>query len=96
MRKQIEALEDDADVAAKRIEVDAGAGHAIAMQADFAGLNLLEPIDAAEQSRLAAARRADEADDLMLLDIEAQIAQDCKRAELLPDLVDLEERHRRS
>src|SRR5262249_31956599 len=76
MRKQIEALEDDADVAAKRVEVDAGARHAIAMQADLAVLDGLEAVDAAQQRGFAAARRADEADDLMLVDIKAEATED--------------------
>jgi hypothetical protein len=36
VREQIEALEDDADLAAQRVDVDARAGDPVAMRADLA------------------------------------------------------------
>ena len=75
MREQIEALEDDADVAAQRVDIDAGPGDPVAVDADLAALDVLEAVDAAQQRRFAAARRADQADDLMLLDLEVEAAE---------------------
>ena len=47
-----------------------GPADAVALQADLAALDRLQAVDAAQQRRLAAARGADQADDLMLLDVE--------------------------
>ena len=68
VREQVEALEDDADVLAQRVHVDAAPGDAVAVDADLAALDRLEPVDAAQQRRLPAARRPDEAHDLVLVD----------------------------
>ena len=74
MREEVEALEHDADVLAQRVEVDAAARHPFAVDADLALLDRLQRVDAAQQRRLAAARRADEADDLVLVDAQAHAA----------------------
>ena len=52
------------------------AGDLVALDADAAGVDRLEQVDAAQQRRLAAARRADEADDLVLGHVEVDAAQD--------------------
>ena len=91
VREEVEALEHDADVLAQRVEVDAAPGDAFAVEADLALLDRLERVDAAQQRRLAAARRADEAHDLVLVDAEAHAAQHLVVAEVLVHVVELEE-----
>ena len=48
----------------------------------------LEQVDAPEQGRLARARRADQADDLVLVDLEVDAPQNLERAERLVQVVD--------
>ena len=86
VREQVEALEHDADVAPQRVEVDPRPGHPVAVQADLAALDRLEPVDAAQQGRLAAARRADQAHHLMLVDVEVEAFEHLDVAEALVHL----------
>jgi hypothetical protein len=93
VREKVEALEDDPDVAAQGVDVDAWARGAIAVNADLAGIDLLKPIYAAQKGGFAAARGSDQADHLMLLDLEGEARQHLVRAEALVDIADLDERH---
>ena len=93
MREQVEALEHDADVAAQRVEVDAGAADAVVVQADLAALDRLQAVDAAQQRGLAAARGADQADDLVRLDVEAEALEHLEGAVALVDVLDLDQGH---
>ena len=68
MREQVERLEHDADPPPDRVDVDAAGGDLLAVDDDPAGVDRLEQVDAAQERRLAAPRRADEADDLVLGD----------------------------
>ena len=56
-------------------------------------LDLLEGVDAAQERRLAAARRADEADHVVLVDVQVDALQHVVGAEALVHAFDLEECH---
>ena len=70
MRKEGVILEDHADAPLFRRQTLAGAADHLAMQADLAAGDFLEAGDAAQQGRLAAARRAEQAGDLAALEVE--------------------------
>ena len=53
MREEVEALEDDADVAAQLVDVDADVGDAVAVDRIDAAVDGLEHVDAAQQRGLA-------------------------------------------
>ena len=91
MGEEVEALEDDADLLTQPVQVDAAADDALALEADLAALDGLEAVDAAQQRRLAAARRPDEAHDLVLVDVQVDAPQHLVGAEALVDGVDVEE-----
>ena len=63
-------------------------GDLVALDDDPAGVDRLEQVDAAQERRLARSRRADEADDLVLGDVEVDAAQDLERAERLVQALD--------
>ena len=70
MREQVERLEHDPDPAPDPVDVDALGRDLVALDDDPAGVDRLEEVDAAQERRLAAPRRADQADDLVLGDLE--------------------------
>ena len=82
VREQVEALEHDPDVLAQRVQVDAATRHPLAVEPDLTLLDRLQRVDAAQQRRLAAARRPDEAHDLVLLDAQGHAAQHLVVAEV--------------
>ena len=88
--EQVEALEHDADVLAQPVQVDAAPRRLLAVDPDGAPVDVLQGVDAAQQRRLPAARRADEAYDLVLVDLQVDALQTWS-AEALVDAVDLEE-----
>ena len=60
-------LEDHADAPAQRLQLAlAEPGDVAAFDADFSGIRLLQPVEAADQRRLAGAAAADDAEDLAL------------------------------
>ncbi len=63
------------------------------VQADLAALDRIQPVDAAEQGGLAAARRADQANHLVLVDREVEAAQHRVLAVALVDIAHLQEGH---
>ena len=63
-------------------------GDLVAVEHDPTGVDRLEQVDAAEQGRLARARGADEADDLVLGDRQVDPAQDLDAAERLVEALD--------
>ena len=65
VREQVEGLEDDADLAPDQVLVDVRPGDLVPEHADPPGVDGLQQVDAAQQRRLARARRADQADDLV-------------------------------
>ena len=71
VREETALLDDVADLAAQEVAVDVG--DVLAVEQDAARGRLDEPVDHLERRRLAAARGADEHDDLALLDVEGQV-----------------------
>ena len=67
--------------------------HRLAVDEDLAAGDLLEPGDHPQQRRLAAARRADEDDELAVLDVKVDAVDDLDRAEALDDAAKVEARH---
>ena len=63
----------------------------LAVDADLAAVDRLERVDAAQQRRLAAARRPDQAHDLVLVDVEVDALSTSFVAEPLVDVAELEE-----
>ena len=66
----------------------------VALDDDPAGVDRLEQVDAAQERRLAAPRRPDQADDLVLGELEVDPAQDLEVAERLVEALDPEGRRR--
>src|ERR1700733_79401 len=90
MRPEREMLKHHADMGPdlRQLSVahdDAAAGNAdlLAVEIDLAGIRAFEPVDTAEQRRLAGARGAQHADGLGLLNLETDIAQHFEIAEML-------------
>ena len=93
MREQVERLEDDPDPAPDRDPRRRPAiGDVLAVEEDPAGVDRLEQVDAAQQRRLAGARRADQADDLVRGDFQVDPAQDRDLVERLVEALDADGR----
>ena len=90
MRKQVELLEHHADFAAHLVDLLEVLGQFHAVDDDAAALPVLEPVDAAQQRRLAAARRAADHDALAAHDLQVDVAQHVKAAEPLVQADDLD------
>jgi hypothetical protein len=89
MREERVVLEDHPDVAALR--GDPGrAGDGAAVEADRAGVGLLEARDQAEHRGLPAAARAEDGEQLSALDREARVTHGVDRAEALGDPLQLD------
>ena len=82
MREQVVGLEDDADAAAHRVDV-AGTCDVRAVEEDATRVDGLQQVDAAEQRRLAGARRTDQRDHLVLCHAEVDLTQHLVLAERL-------------
>ncbi len=83
MGKEIVALEDDADLAAQRLEALGRRLERLSVELDLAAIWPLEAVDAAEQRTLARAAAADDGDDLAGLDRERHIGERLMGAEPL-------------
>ena len=93
MREQRVILEDEADAAMLRLDEALGRGDILALQQHAARARPLDAGGEPEQRRLAAARLAEQRDDLAGLDGERHLAQRRDRAEALRHAVE-GERHR--
>ena len=87
------ALEDHADVTADFDGVDAARVDVAAVEQDFAfharrGDRLVHPVEAPEQGRLAAPRRADDGRDMTVEEIDARAAHRAQRSEVRVQLAD--------
>jgi hypothetical protein len=89
MREQVEVLEHHADLAADLVDALQVIGEFDAVDDDMARLVLLEPVDAADERRLARARRPAHDDALALVDGEVDVLQHMKVAEPLVHVADL-------
>ena len=67
-------LEDVADLVAKRL--DSVVAHVFAVDQDAAGVGVVEARNQADDGRFAAARGADDADELAGLDVEGDVGED--------------------
>src|ERR1700730_3266900 len=83
VRIEIEGLEHHADTLAGMVDVGSRIEHVDAVDQDAAGTGLLQPVEAAQQSRLARARRPDDKYQLALGNHEIDTLQDMKGAEML-------------
>ena len=88
MGEEVERLEHHAGVPSHEVLVDPLVGEVVAEELDRAAVDRLEEVAAAQQRRLARARRADQADDLVGSQLEADSSQDLEIAEALVDVVD--------
>ena len=79
MREQVVGLEDDPDPPPDAVDVDVRVGDLALADEDPPVVDRLEEVDAAQQRRLAAPRRADEADHLVRRDDQVDPAQDLER-----------------
>ena len=84
VREERVVLEHHAEVAA----LGRHAGHLLAVHQDAAGVGDLEPGQAAQERRLAAAARAEERHDRAALDLEREVAQHLALAEPLGEILD--------
>jgi hypothetical protein len=62
--KEVEGLKDDADARADWLWIEAGFGDVLAVEIDRAVVDGLQQVHAAQERRLARARRPDQADHL--------------------------------
>ena len=92
MRKEGEILEQIADAAARRRDRVAGIRKHPPGDADAAALGALQPGDGAQRRRLAAARRAEQAHELALGDLEREIAHRLFAAEADAQLLKFQHR----
>src|SRR5687768_15338133 len=92
MWKEVERLEDDADLLADPIDVESGRGQRLTVHDHLAAIHRLEPIDAAQERGLAGPRRSDHDDDLRAIDRHRDALEDVQRPERLVDVADLDHR----
>src|SRR5436309_1180210 len=71
-------------VIAEPVHVDLRSGDRLSVDDDRALVDVLEQVDAAEQRRLPRSRRTDQADDVVLADVEIDSVQDLEVIEGLP------------
>ena len=92
VRIEVEGLEHHADALAGMVDVGPRVEHVDAVHHDAAGGRLLQPVEAAQQGRLARARRADHEHQLALGHLEIDALQDVKGAEMLVDAARVDDR----
>ena len=93
VREEVVRLEDDPDPAPDPVDVDAPCRDLLALDDDPAGVDRLEQVDTAQERRLPGAGGADQADDLVLGDLQVDPAQDLVLAEGLVQILDLDCAH---
>ena len=86
MREEVERLKDDPDLAPDAVYVYATRCDLLAEDGDTTALDRLEQVDAAKERRLPRARGADQADDLVLGELEVDPAQHFVSPEPLVDV----------
>src|SRR5215217_4202814 len=92
MREQVERLEDHADLAAYRVDVDIRVGHLHPTDEDLPRGGLLQAVDAAQQGRLAGPGGADDTDDLAEVQAQVDASEDLQAAEVLVEVMHLDGR----
>ena len=84
--EQVERLEDHADLGAQSGELLAFLGQEVAVDADLALVDRLEPVDRPTQRGLPGSRRADHDDDLAAVDVDVDVLEHVQVAEPLVDV----------
>ena len=92
VREQVEALEHHADLLAHLVDVRLGVVDLGVLEPDLAARGLLETVDAAQQRRLARAGRAEDDDDLALVDVDVDALEHLEVAEGLAQVLDADDR----
>ena len=90
VRIEVERLEHHADALARMVDVGARIEQVDAVDPHRPGGRLLEPVEAAQQGRLARPRRADDEHQLALGQQEVDALQDMKGAEMLVEAARLD------
>jgi len=88
VREEVERLEDHADLGPQLGKALALRGQGLAVDADLAAGDRLEPVDGAAQRRLARAGRPDDDDDLALVDLQVDVFECVEFAVMLLDILD--------
>ena len=108
MREQVEALEDEAELALLAREpgfgerlapaelTDEAVADRLVPETDVAGIGRLEMVEAAQDRRLAGAGGADQDERLPVRDLEGDAFEDLPFAEALGEPIDLQERCHRA
>ena len=86
MRKEVELLEDHAELGARASELLALLRQRLALNEDLARIDGLEAVDSAAQRRLAGSGRADDDEDLSPIDLKVDVLQDVQGAVVLVDV----------
>src|SRR6185503_6665912 len=94
VRKEIELLEDHADVAPHLVDAYEVLRQLDAVHDDSAALVRLEPVDAADERGLAGTRRPADDDTLAAFDAQCDVAQDVEITEPLVDALHVYLKHR--
>lgn len=92
VRKEVEGLEDEAELAPNLDRVDRGVGDHLAVEKDVTVIDLDQQVDAAQQSRLAGTGGSDQGDRLVLAQGEVDAAQHLPLPERLGHSLDLDHR----
>ena len=82
-------LEHHADILAHLVQVGLFIGQVVAVHDDRAAGDLLQPVKAAQEGGLAAARGAQHDNDLALINISRYIAQNLQIAEVLLQMLNM-------
>ena len=93
MRKQVVLLKHHADLQPEAAQVGMACVDALAVDADRSRIDALQSVERAQQRALSGTAAADDRDDLARFDIQIDTLQDVRRAELLVQLRDFNERH---
>src|SRR5690606_40965294 len=94
LREEVELLEDHAGFLTDGPHLAPAAAHAHAVDEQVSALDRLQRVDAAQERRLARARRPDQHDLLARLDVEVDLVEDDVGAEPLGDFPELYHAHR--
>ncbi len=92
IREQVERLENHPDFFADLIDIGRFVGEVDAIDPDFALVNGLKPVDAAQQRAFPRSARSDDDDDFARSDFEADVIESMDVPEMLGRIVDADDR----
>ena len=87
--EQIKMLKHHTDVFAHLVQVGFFVGHIVSVHDHGAGGDVLQPVQAAQKGRFAAAGRSQNDDDLALADIGGHVLEDLQTAEVFLQMLDV-------